>query len=466
MLSTLAMLLEHADANPEFEIDDVKTFLGHSVASHEDDSDLSLRMSDIKAAKDKFVDPQFKSRTASRRKSARAQKAADPAPDDDAGEGERTEPSDKTNDATCKDGKGKQKMEQVTGADDEDELVTVDNDHQPEPEKLIPVQRQLPCVMPKPSRATSSAQVVTNIASDARPLATSTTILAESPNIRKRDRSATPTGICPSKRARHGEGVTPQGLVSRSQIYPSSPAVAGSSANQTDQLATRSNLIHATPAFVEALTNYVRAIERQHFDLGQEFAAVSESLKVRTDPYRGVLDRHKSAQVNLAAMEEKMSILRVEEQKLKDCKKTLDDAKETWEQISEEKFQALQEAHWDKTNINVTELHHAECDRKAAAQEVEEARKAAQPALVLINETQPKLRELSMAGKSLNLQAKHLGILRSLVVLGAPAIDALDDELRARGISLGDIVQRVGQHTRPTNNAEDGPGQPLGEPTA
>ncbi|KAJ4321411.1 hypothetical protein N0V84_005330 [Fusarium piperis] len=443
MLSTLAMILEHADANPEFEISDVKTFLGHSIASHEDDSDLSLRMSDIKAAKDKFVDPQFKSRTASRRKSAGAQKVADATPNDEPGEDERAEPSHKANDATQNDGEGKKQMEQVAGTDDEDELA-VDNDHQPEPEKSIPVQHQLPFMAPKLLQVASSAQLATNIAPDARPLATSTTIPADSPNIKKRERSATPTGICLSKRARHDDGVTPQ-----------------------DLLATRSNLMHATPPFLDALTKYVRAIERQHFDLGQEFAAVSESLRVRTETHRGALDRHKSAQANLAEVEERISILRAEEQKLKDCKKTLDDAKETWEQISEEKFQALQEAHWDKTTINVTELHHAENDRQAAAQEVEEAHKAALPALILISETQPKLRELSMAGKSLNLQANHLGILRSLVVLGTPAIDALDGELRARGFSLKDIVHRAGQHAQPTtNNTEDGSGQPSGEPTA
>jgi hypothetical protein len=223
--------------------------------------------------------------------------------------------------------------------------------------------------------------------------------------------------------------------------------------------------MHATPAFLEALARYIRAIERQHIEMGQEFAELSESLKLRTEPHRGALDRHKSAQANLAAMEEKISILLAEEQKLKDCKKTLDDAKETWEQISEEKFQALQEAHWDKTTINATELHLAESDRQAAGMELEEARQAALPALILIDETHPKLRELSMAGRSLNLQAKHLGMLRSLVVLGAPAIDALDGELKARGFSLKDIVQRIGQHTQPTNT-EAGSGQPSAEPTA
>ncbi|KAL6355527.1 hypothetical protein LRP88_11124 [Fusarium phalaenopsidis] len=441
MLSTLAMILEHADANPEFEITDVKAFLGHSIASHEDDSDLSLRMSDIKAAKNKFVDPQFKSIAASRRRSAIAPKLADPTPNDDDGEGERAEPSDKTNDATQKGGKGKKRVEKVAGTDDEDEL-TVDNDHHhPEPEKSIPVQHQLPFMMPKPSQAASSAQFATNTASDARPLASSATIPADSP-IKKRERSATPTGVCPSKRARHDDGTASQ-----------------------DLFATRSSLMHATPAFLEALAKYIRAIERQHIEMGQEFAELSESLKLRTEPHRGALDRHKSAQANLAAMEEKVSVLLAEEQKLKDCKKTLDDAKETWEQISEEKFQALQEAHWDKTTINATKLHHAESDRQAAAMELEEARQAALPALMIIDETHPKLRELSMAGRSLNLQAQHLGMLRSLVVLGAPAIDALDGELKARGFSLKDIVQRIGQHAQPTNT-EAGSGQPSAEQTA
>ncbi|KAJ4180340.1 hypothetical protein NW755_011831 [Fusarium falciforme] len=448
MLSTLAMILEHADANPEFEITDVKAFLGHSIASHEDDSDLSLRMSDIKAAKDKFVDPQFKSIAASRRRSAIAPKVADPAPNGDAGdagdagESERVELSDKTNDATQKEGKGKRRVEQVAGTDDEDEL-TVDNDHhQPEPEKSIPVKHKLPFMMPKPSQAASSAQFATNTASDARPLASSTTMPADSPNIKKRERSATPIGTCPSKRARHDDGTASQ-----------------------DLFATRSSLRHATPAFLEALAKYIQAIERQHIEMGQEFAELSESLKLRTEPHRGALDRHKSAQANLATMEEKISVLLAEEQKLKDCKKTLDDAKETWEQISEEKFQALQEAHWDKTTLNATELHQAESDRQAAAMELEQARQIALPALILIDETHPKLRELSMAGRSLNLQAKHLGMLRSLVVLGAPAIDALDGELKARGFSLKDIVQRIGQHAQPTNT-EASSGQPSDEPTA
>ncbi|RSM08976.1 hypothetical protein CEP52_004384 [Fusarium oligoseptatum] len=392
------MILEHADANPDFEINDVKAFLGHSVVSHDDDSDLSLRMSDIKAAKDKFVDPQFKSIAASRR--------------------ERAGPNDKTNNATQKDGKGKQRMEQVAGTDDEDEL-TVENDrHQLEPQKPVPVQVQLPFIMPKPSQAASSAQLATNTVSDARPLATSTTIPADSPNIKKRERSVTPSGICPAKRARHDDGTAAQEL-----------------------LAIRSKLMHATPPFLEALAGYIRAIERQHVDFGQEFSQISESLRLRTDPYRAALDR-------------------------RNARKTLDDAKETWEQISEEKFQALQEAHWDKTTTNVTELQRAECDRKAAAQEVEEAQMAALPALTIMNETQPRLRELSMTGKALNLQAKHLGILRSLVVLGAPAIDALDSELKARGFSLKDIVQRIGQNLEPTNTTQDGSGQSSAEPTA
>ncbi|UPL00143.1 hypothetical protein LCI18_011077 [Fusarium solani-melongenae] len=442
MLSTLAMILEHADANPEFEITDVKAFLGHSIASHEDDSDLSLRMSDIKAAKDKFVDPQFKSIAASRRRSAIAPKVADPAPNGDAGEGERAEPSDKINDATQKEGKDKKPVEQVAGADDEDELA-VDNDNQQrEPEKSIPVKHQLPFMMPKPSQAASSAQFASNTASDALPLASSTTVPADSPNIKKRERSATPTGICPSKRARHDDGTASQ-----------------------DLFATRSSLMHATPAFLEALAKYIRAIERQHVEMGQEFAELSESLKLRTEPHRGALDRHKAAQANLAAMEEKISVLLAEEQKLKDCKKTLDDAKETWEQISEEKFQALQEAHWDKTTINATQLHQAESDRQAAAMELEQARQIALPALILIDETHPKLRELSMAGRSLNLQARHLGMLRSLVVLGAPAIDALDNELKVRGFSLKDIVQRIGQLAQPTNTGASS-GQPSDEPTA
>ncbi|RSL81589.1 hypothetical protein CEP51_005739 [Fusarium floridanum] len=443
MLSTLAMILEHADANPEFEISDVKAFLGHSVVSHDDDSDLSLRMSDIKAAKDKFVDPQFKSIAASRRRSAGAQKVADPAPNDEAGESERAGPSDKTDNATQKDGKGKQRMEQVAGTDDEDELTAENDHHQLEPQKPVPVQVQLPFIMPKPSQAASSAQLATNTVSDARPLATSTTIPADSPNIKKRERSVTPSGICPAKRARHDDGTAAQEL-----------------------LAIRSKLMHATPPFLEALAGYIRAIERQHVDFGQEFSQISESLRLRTDPYRAALDRRKSAQANLAAIEEKISGLLVEEQKLRECKKTPDDAKETWEQISEEKFQALQEAHWDKTTTNVTELQRAECDRKAAAQEVEEAQMAALPALTIMSETQPRLRELSMTGKALNLQAKHLGILRSLVVLGAPAIDALDGELKARGFSLKDIVQRIGQNLEPTNTTQDGSGQPSSEPTA
>ncbi|RSL58268.1 hypothetical protein CEP54_007873 [Fusarium duplospermum] len=437
------MILEHADANPEFEINDVKAFLSHSVVSHDDDSDLSLRMSDIKAAKDKFVDPQFKSIAASRRRSAGAQKVADPAPTDEAGESERVEPSDKTNNATQKDGKGKQRLEQIAGTDDEDELTVGNDQHKSEPEKSVPVQVQLPFIMPKPSQAASSAQLATNTVSDARPLATSTTIPAESPNIKKRERSVTPTGICPSKRARHDESTAAQ-----------------------DLLAIRSQLMRATPAFLEALAGYIRAIERQHIDFGQQFSQISESLRMRTDPYRAALDRHKSAQANLAAIEEKISGLLVEEKKLRECKKTLDDAKETWEQISEEKFQALQEAHWDKTTTNVTELQRAEYDRKAAAHEVEEAQMAALPALTIMSETQPRLRELSMTGKALNLQAQHLGILRSLVVLGAPAIDALDGELKARGFSLKDIVQQIGQNLQPTETAQNGSGQPSAEPTA
>ncbi|KAL2672356.1 hypothetical protein Neosp_013063 [[Neocosmospora] mangrovei] len=442
MLSTLAMVVEHADANPEFEIADVKAYLGHCVASHEDDSDLSLRGSDVKAAKDKFVDPQFKAIAASRRRSAIAQKVADPAPNDNAGEGERAEPSDKANDAMQKEGKGKKRVEQVAGTDDEDEF-TVDNDHQPEPEKPIPVQHQLPFMMPKPSQAASSAQLLPNTAPDARPMASSTTIPAESPNIKKRERSVTPTGVCPSKRVRHDDGAASQ-----------------------DLFASRSSLMHATPAFLQALAMYIRAIELQHIEMGQEFSQLSESLKLRTEPYRGALDRHKSAQANLAAMEEKRLVLLAEEQKLRDCKKTLDDAKETWEQISEEKFQALQEAHWDKTAVNATELQQAESDRNAAAMEVEQARQTALPALILIEETRPKLRELSMAGRSLNLQAKHLGMLRSLVVLGAPAIEALDGELKARGFSLEDIVHQIGQSAQPANSTQDGAGQPSAEPAA
>lgn len=463
MLSTLAMILEHADANPEFEMNHVKAFLAHSVASH-DDSDLSLRMSDIKAAKDKFVDPQFKAIAASRRRSAIAPKLHDPAPNDDAGESERAEPSDKTNDATQKEGKVKKRVEQVAGTDDEDEF-TADNDHH-HPEKSIPVQHQLPFMMPKPSQAASSAQFTTETASDARPPATSAAIPADNP-IKKRERSATPTGVCPSKRARHDDGTASQDLVSCSQAYCMDGRLPSlvSSANQSNQLATRSSLMQATPAFLGALAKYIRAIERQHIEMGQEFAELSESLKLRTESHRGALDRHKSAQANLAAMEERISVLLAEEQKLKDCKKTLDDAKEKWEQISEEKFQALQEAHWDKTTSNATELHQAESDRQAAAMEVEAARQAALPALILIDETHPKLRELSMAGRSLNLQAKHLGMLRSLVVLGAPAIDALDGELKARGFSLKDIVQRIGQHAQPTNT-EASSGQPPAEPTA
>lgn len=218
MLSTLAMVLEHADANPEFEIADVKAFLGHCVASHEDDSDLSLRGSDVKAAKDKFVDPQFKAIAASRRRSAIAQKVADPAPNDDAGEGERAEPNDKANDATQKEGKDKKRVEQVAGTDDEEEFAVDKDHHQPEPEKSIPVQSQLPFMMPKPSQAASSAQFAPSTVPDARPLASSTAIPAESPNIKKRERSVTPTGVCPTKRARHDDGAASQDLVSYSQI--------------------------------------------------------------------------------------------------------------------------------------------------------------------------------------------------------------------------------------------------------
>ncbi|KAM0431298.1 hypothetical protein ACHAPT_005269 [Fusarium lateritium] len=440
------MTLEHADTNPEFGIDDVKAFLRHSAASRapddQGDSGLSVRLSDVKAARDKFVDSKSKQKPAPRRKSTEAQKTPDLAPDDEDCEDEQAEPRGKTKTATQKDAKARQRVEQVKGTDNEDDLGDDDHDHQAELEKPAPTKHQLPVMTPKPPQAESSSRAATNTSPDARVMPASTPIPAESPNVRKRERTVTPAGICSAKRARHEDDATLQ-----------------------DSNATHSKLMQSMPGFLQSLSDHIQAVEGHHFKMGQEFSDMSKSLKLRIDPHRKELERHKSAQTNIAAIQKNISVLREEEQKLKECRKTLEDAKETWVQISEEKFQALEGAHREKHTLNVTKLYHANYDLEEAEKELKEAEKAALPAMTLIRESQPKLRELSMTGNQLNKLVMHLGILRSLVAIGTPAIDALDQTLSARGISLKAVVQEIGERGPPIS-AEGGSGQPSAEPTA
>ena len=194
------MIVEHANVNPEVNINDVKEFLHQAVASRAaevgEDEPFALRLSDVSAAKKKFVDPKFKPT-----RKSRSGPRTSTAHHDDGDDQEAESIVDDSNTSAQADfQRVKPTADEVQATDDEDELAN--NAMHQRPAKRSTSSKFLVAIKAKrPFNLTANAEAATDCAaaSDSNVTTASSPVSA----LHKRERSVTPVSLNqPNKRIR------------------------------------------------------------------------------------------------------------------------------------------------------------------------------------------------------------------------------------------------------------------------
>ncbi|KAJ4258195.1 hypothetical protein NW762_008341 [Fusarium torreyae] len=434
------MIVEHANANPEVNINDVKEFLHQAVASRADetgDDELTLRLSDVSAAKKKFVHPKFKPT----RKSRSGPRTSAPHHED--GDDQEVESIiEDSNTSTQLDlQRAEPTADEVEATDDEDELAN-DAMHQRPAGRSTSSKFLVAIKSKRPFNLTANADAAAD--SSAASESNETTAASPISARHKRERSATPVSLNqPNKRIRGND---------TSFGHEATGCIRDSASPAFDRYDDNSELLQAAHIFHQRLFDHVRVMGKQHEDKAKQLAHLQQSVHQRIEVHQQHLACHRVAQANFLAAETKLSNLKDENQRLTNCQKTLDDAKDVWMQVSREKFAALEQDHRAQMSANLSALKDAESHLDSARSAFEDAENAARPALVLMNQAKPRLDEIKVTAGKLAKHMMHIDFLRLLVKTGPGAIVTLENLLQTKDMSLKDLANRILQNPNPSTS--------------
>ncbi|KAF4994232.1 hypothetical protein FDECE_13171 [Fusarium decemcellulare] len=412
LMETLAMVLEHAHDNPETSVDDVQEFLRRSAASRVhsgEDTIMSLRLSDVKAAKKRFVDDGGNVRGGASRPSFQGHKTGGDRDQDD--DSDESEPSSKTLDA----------LSQPERPASVKQLTSVDA-------KRLP-QGFSPLNLTFNTKSTADG-----------PSANQSTITPAS--VRgKRDQPLTPTNISQlTKRMRVSDDSTlaPPSAVTSTLVPRPVPM----------------ELKKAKHHFLTLLDQHIRNLGKQSQDVSSDLTQLDQSSQQRSKVHQQNLDLYQAAQDGLAATKKKLVDVQEEKQRLDACQKSLDDAKEAWMRISQDKFEALVQDHRAQVSVNAKELADADSQVRAAHVRLAAVEHTVQPAVVAQRELDAKVQERKALQADIADRKKRLEILGRFVMMGAPGIESLEKKLEAKELSLVDLVETILQEWSASRNSE------------
>ncbi|KAF4969059.1 hypothetical protein FSARC_3621 [Fusarium sarcochroum] len=445
------MITEHANANPDINTNDVKEFLHQAVASRAaevgEDEPFALRLSDVSAAKKKFVDPKFKPT----RKSRSGPRTSAPHHDDGDDQEVDSIVEDSNTSGHIENQRAKPTMDEVQATDDEDELAN-DASHQRPAGRPASSKFLVAIKSKRPFHVTANTEAATDNAS----VSDSNVTTAASPIYvpHNRERSVTPVSLDrPNKRVR-GKATSSHQETSENTRDSASPAF--------DRYDDNSELHQAAQTFHQRLADHVRVVGKQHEEKAKQLTHLQQSVHQRIEAHQQHLTCHRAAQANFLAAETKLSNLRDENQRLTNCQKTLDDAKDVWMQISQDKFAALEQDHQAQMSANLVAFKDAESQLDSARSALEDAETAARPALILMNQAKPRLDEIKVTAGKLAKHMMHVDFLRLLVRTGPGAIAALENLLRTKDVLLKDLANKILQNPNPS---EVGDSQSSNAPT-
>ncbi|KAF4448312.1 hypothetical protein FALBO_16821 [Fusarium albosuccineum] len=427
------MIVDHVHDSPDTSVDDVRAFLRQRTASRVDDgkdSVMTLCLIDIKAARNRFVDDTGNVRgMASRPSFQRSEIGGDREQDDDSDE---SEPSSKTLDAPS------------------------------QPEKPAAVKQLASAGAKRLPRGFSPINLTFHSKSTTDGPSTNQSTITPASGRGKRDQPLTPADISqPTKRIRVSDDAT-----------PAPPSVATSTVvdEASGQLVPRPVTIELKKAkhvFLTLLGQHIRSLGQQNQDMSSDLNRLDQISQRQSKAHQQGLDLYQAAQDGLAATKKKLVDMQEEKQRLDACQKSLDDAKEAWMRISQDKFEALVQDHRAQVSANAKELADADSQVRAAHVRLAAVEHTVQPAVVAQRGLDAKVQERKALQADIADRKKRLEILGRFVMMGAPGVESLEKKLEAKELSLVDLVETILQEWSASRNSEQAVlEKPPAKPTA
>ncbi|KAF4454256.1 hypothetical protein F53441_3256 [Fusarium austroafricanum] len=489
MLSSLAIITEHVNKNPQITMDEVKEYLNRAAGLRAGGDDrAALHLSDINAARKAFVEGKGKLK---RKVSQGVSKAPTELPDENEQEGADSGADNSNISNATNPQQDSSAIIEVQDTDDEDELVASAAQSSARPPKFLVAIKSRK--LRELSKAECNSKITGDIDDEDLPEAgieavieavsktgteaieagtlvgtqagTQAVIGTGDTPVGNRNTPVEPSPVKPQKRERSITCVTTDQSNKRVRNNDTSsdqaaplPAGPRASLNQYDNNA---QLFGAAKNYHSHLAAHARGLGAQHAEKVRVLNHFAQSIDQQLGPHQQHLANHRSVQGQVLGMETQLAILQEENNRLVVGGKSLDDAKEVWMQISPDRFEGLVQDHRELMADNVNSLRQVQAQLHSARNTLGSLEAVARPALLLMHEAKPQHEAMKAATVRLGKRKAHVEFLGLLVKAGPSAIETLEAMLQSKDLSLEGLANMITQN----GEAADENGQPSAAPT-